>query len=118
MGSLCTIWTGDILGRPRSLLVGSIIIGVGAIIQASSYGVAQMIVGRIVAGAGTGMNTATASIWQAETSKFSSRGKLIIIQMVFIPIATSHPLHIRKTNSLTNVTHRQIASQVLLYRIG
>lgn len=40
-----------------------------------------MMVGRIVAGLGTGMNTATAGVWQAETSKMNSRGKLVIIQM-------------------------------------
>lgn len=82
IGSVTTIWTGDILGRPRQILVGSLFLAVGAIIQASSFSVAQMVVGRIVAGVGTGMNTATASIWQAETSKMSSRGKLIIVQMV------------------------------------
>ncbi|KAK6388317.1 hypothetical protein LTR65_007995 [Meristemomyces frigidus] len=40
-----------------------------------------MMVGRVVAGLGTGMNTATAGVWQAETSKMRSRGKLVIIQM-------------------------------------
>merc|ERR1711939_643353 len=40
-----------------------------------------MMVGRIVAGLGTGANTATAGVWQAETSKMNSRGKLVIIQM-------------------------------------
>jgi MFS family permease len=40
-----------------------------------------MMVGRIVAGSGTGMNTATAGVWQAETSRMNSRGKLIVIQM-------------------------------------
>lgn len=59
-----------------------------------------MMVGRVVAGLGTGMNTATAGVsrdrilsqgwtlfinmtqvWQSETSKMSSRGKLVIIQM-------------------------------------
>lgn len=80
-GALSTIYTGDILGRPRVILVGSTIIALGAIIQASSYSVAQMMVGRVVAGVGTGMNTATAGVWQAETSKMRSRGKLVIIQM-------------------------------------
>ena len=42
---------------------------IGAILQISSYSVAQMIVGRIVAGLGNGLNTATAPVWQAETSK-------------------------------------------------
>lgn len=82
IGAMSTIWTGDILGRPRQIIVGSTIIAIGAIIQTASYSVAQMMVGRIVAGLGTGMNTATAGVWQAETSKMRSRGKLVIIQMV------------------------------------
>ena len=80
-GALSTIYTGDILGRPRTIMLGSSIIALGATIQASSYSVAQMMVGRVVAGLGTGMNTATAGVWQAETSKMTSRGKLVIIQM-------------------------------------
>ncbi|KAI9810486.1 MAG: hypothetical protein M1827_006262 [Pycnora praestabilis] len=80
-GAMSTIWTGDILGRPRVIILGSTVIAVGAIIQTCSYGVAQMMVGRVVAGLGTGMNTATAGVWQAETSKMRSRGKLVIIQM-------------------------------------
>jgi MFS family permease len=80
-GALSTIYTGDILGRPRVIMLGSSVIALGAIIQTSSYGVPQMLVGRIVAGFGTGMNTATAGVWQAETSKMRSRGKLVIIQM-------------------------------------
>lgn len=78
---MSTIWTGDILGRPRQIILGSTIIGIGAIIQTCSWTVASMMVGRIVAGIGTGMNTATAGVWQAETSKMNSRGKLVIIQM-------------------------------------
>ncbi|KAK5942210.1 hypothetical protein PMZ80_006165 [Knufia obscura] len=80
-GALSTLYTGDKLGRPRTLILGSLVIGVGAIIQAACYGAAQMYVGRVVAGLGTGMNTATAGVWQSETSKMRSRGKLIIIQM-------------------------------------
>lgn len=82
VGAMSTVWTGDYFGRPRQILVGSTVIAVGGIIQAASYGVPQMMVGRVVAGLGTGMNTATAGVWQSETSKMSSRGKLVIIQMV------------------------------------
>ncbi|EDU46687.1 ProP Permease of the major facilitator superfamily [Pyrenophora tritici-repentis] len=81
IGAMSTIWTGDILGRPRQILFGSTVIGIGAIIQSCSSTVATMMAGRVVAGLGTGMNTATAGVWQAETSKMSSRGKLVIIQM-------------------------------------
>lgn len=80
-GALSTLYSGDRLGRPRVLMLGSSVVALGAVIQAASYGPAQMYVGRIVAGLGTGMNTATAGVWQSETSKMHSRGKLIIIQM-------------------------------------
>ncbi|GAB7358124.1 hypothetical protein MBLNU230_g0283t1 [Neophaeotheca triangularis] len=80
-GAMSTVWTGDKLGRPRQLLLGSIVIGLGAIIQTACWDVGQMYAGRVIAGLGTGMNTATAGVWQAETSKMSSRGKLVIIQM-------------------------------------
>lgn len=81
VGAMSTILTGDKLGRPRQIILGSTIIAIGAIIQTASYTIAQMMVGRVVAGLGTGMNTATAGVWQSETSKMSSRGKLVIIQM-------------------------------------
>ncbi|KAK3110746.1 hypothetical protein LTR53_014657 [Teratosphaeriaceae sp. CCFEE 6253] len=55
---------------------------IGAILQITTYSVAQMIVGRIIAGIGNGMNTATAPPWQAETSKASWRGKLIVIELI------------------------------------
>ena len=81
VGAMSTIITGDILGRPRQILLGSTVIAVGGIIQATAYGFPQMMVGRVIAGLGTGMNTATAGVWQSETSKMRSRGKLVIIQM-------------------------------------
>jgi MFS family permease len=55
---------------------------IGAIIQIASFGVPEMIVGRIVAGIGNGINTSTAPVWQGETSKASWRGKLIVIEMI------------------------------------
>lgn len=41
-----------------------------------------MIVGRIVAGVGNGMNTIAIPIWQSETAKAHERGKLIVLQLV------------------------------------
>ena len=80
-GALSTLYTGDKLGRPRTLMLGSTIIAVGAIVQAACMNAAMQYAGRVIAGLGTGMNTATAGVWQSETSKMRSRGKLIIIQM-------------------------------------
>ncbi len=55
---------------------------VGAVLQIAAYGVPQMIVGRIVGGIGNGMNTATAPVWQSETSQVKWRGKLVVLEMI------------------------------------
>ena len=64
------------------MLVGTTIMSVGAILQITTYGVPQIIVGRIIAGIGNGINTSTAPPWQAETSKAAWRGKLIVIELI------------------------------------
>ena len=45
--ALMRVKTGDILGRPRVIILGSTVIAIGAVIQTASYSVAQMLVGRI-----------------------------------------------------------------------
>jgi len=40
-GALSTILTGDWLGRPRQILLGSTIIAIGAVIQTASWSVPQ-----------------------------------------------------------------------------
>ena len=55
---------------------------VGAILQVTSYGTAQMFVRRIVADIGNGINIATAPVWQAETSVINLSEKLVVIQLI------------------------------------
>ncbi|GLA26509.1 hypothetical protein AnigIFM63326_003669 [Aspergillus niger] len=55
---------------------------VGTNLQCSSYSLAQMFVGRVVISLGNGMNTATARIWQTETSPAHWRRRLVILEMV------------------------------------
>lgn len=50
---------GDMLGRRKTIFVGSSIMVVGAIIQTASYSLAQLIVGRIVTGFGNGTSFCT-----------------------------------------------------------
>lgn len=54
-----TFMTGDYLGRRWSIWIGMGLVIVGATLQASSFSVAQLVVGRIVTGLGTGMKTST-----------------------------------------------------------
>lgn len=44
------LWMGEALGRKKTVLVGTTVVTVGAVIHIASYSVPQMIVGRIVAG--------------------------------------------------------------------
>ncbi|KAL8700104.1 MAG: hypothetical protein Q9201_005633 [Fulgogasparrea decipioides] len=81
-GAVAAFTLGEMLGRKKTILLGTTVMSIGAILQTTAYGVPQMIVGRIVAGIGNGLNTATAPVWQAETSKAAWRGKLVVIEMI------------------------------------
>lgn len=81
-GAIGSYFLGDYLGRKKSILIGTTLLSIGALLQITTYSVAQVIVGRIIAGLGNGMNTSTAPPWQAETSKASWRGKLIVIELI------------------------------------
>ncbi|RGP64839.1 sugar transporter stl1 [Fusarium longipes] len=74
------VW-GEKLGRRRSILAGCIILIVGAVLQASSYTRAMMIVGRIVSGVGLGIVNSTVPVMQAEFSPKSSRGIYVCAQL-------------------------------------
>ncbi|KAJ5408032.1 Major facilitator superfamily domain general substrate transporter [Penicillium cosmopolitanum] len=80
-GAILAFTLGERLGRKKSILLGTVIMAVGTILQASSYSLPQMFVGRIVLGLGNGINTATAPIWQTETTPAKWRGKLVILDL-------------------------------------
>lgn len=58
-GAIFTLFAGEWLGRRMVIMIGCVVLTIGAVLQASAFGIPQMIVGRIVAGLGNGMNTAT-----------------------------------------------------------
>ncbi|KAI8633194.1 general substrate transporter [Xylariaceae sp. FL1651] len=82
LGAISVIWFGERLGRKNTILTGTTIMSIGAILQITAFGLPQMFVGRVIAGIGNGINTSTAPVWQGETSKATWRGKLIIIEMI------------------------------------
>lgn len=100
-GAVATIWLGNMLGRKRTIMVGSSIMVIGAAIQCSSYSLGQLIASRLITGFGngearqqprscqsfadlsfliTGMNTSTVPTWQSETSKSHRRGQMVMIE--------------------------------------
>lgn len=63
-------------------MLGCTLLTVGGAIQASSFGLAQLIVGRIVAGLGTGLNTTAIPMWHVESSEGAQRGKAVTMELV------------------------------------
>ncbi|RMZ07090.1 hypothetical protein D0864_02082 [Hortaea werneckii] len=80
-GAGFTLFAGERLGRRWMIMLGSVVLAIGAVLQASAYGIPQMIVGRIVAGLGNGMNTATIPVWHSELTKATDRGKSLSIEL-------------------------------------
>ena len=58
-GSLLALVLCEKLGRRWSIMLGCFILCIGGTLQASAFSIPHMIVGRIVAGLGNGLNTST-----------------------------------------------------------
>ncbi|GAA5846259.1 hypothetical protein JCM9279_005879 [Rhodotorula babjevae] len=80
-GAVFAFFCGDRLGRRQCIMLGMLVLSIGAILQFMSYSLAQLIVGRIVTGLGNGLNTATIPVYQNETSKAHHRGRAVVIEM-------------------------------------
>jgi hypothetical protein len=71
---------GDILGRRKTILYGSMIFVVGGALQTFATSMAMMMVGRIIAGLGVGMLSTIVPVYQSEISPPHNRGKLACIE--------------------------------------
>ncbi|KAK2739037.1 hypothetical protein FQN57_006719 [Myotisia sp. PD_48] len=80
ISSLCVGKIGDIIGRRRTILYGSMIFFVGGALQTFATGIPMMLVGRIVAGLGVGALSTIVPVYQSEISPPHNRGKLACIE--------------------------------------
>lgn len=101
-GAILAFLFGERLGRRWTIIIGCAILTVGAAIQTAAYGVPQLIAGRIIAGLGNGMNTATirkfrcykrhalsarkfadccVAVWHSELMKPTLRGRGLSIEL-------------------------------------
>ncbi|RSL92304.1 hypothetical protein CEP52_013880 [Fusarium oligoseptatum] len=80
-GAIFCLLAGEYLGRRKSIMIGCVVLSVGAALQASAFGIPQMIVGRIVAGLGNGMNTSTIPVWHSELMKAKNRGRGLAVEL-------------------------------------
>ena len=60
---MLTYRKGQKLGRKKTTVAAQLVTIVGATLQATSYGLGQMITARVVTGIGVGMLTATVPVW-------------------------------------------------------
>ncbi|KAK4991879.1 hypothetical protein LTR50_001498 [Elasticomyces elasticus] len=81
IGAVSTSFVGEKLGRRKSVLIGVIIMMVGALLQATAYATAHMIVARIISGTGMGFINSTVPVIQAEFSPKATRGMYVCAQL-------------------------------------
>ncbi|KAJ4347826.1 Ribulose bisphosphate carboxylase large chain [Didymosphaeria variabile] len=71
---------GDMLGRRRTIMWGSIIFVVGGALQTTATGMPMMLLGRIIAGLGVGTLSTIVPVYQSEISPPHNRGRLACIE--------------------------------------
>ncbi|KAF4507548.1 hypothetical protein G6O67_004037 [Ophiocordyceps sinensis] len=84
IGAVIAIFIGNPLGRRRIIFLGTVIMVIGAVLQASAFNLEHFIIGRIITGLGNGGNTSTVPMWQSETCSAHKRGKLVMIEGALI----------------------------------
>jgi len=74
------------LGRRYMIWLAMGLIIVGASLQTSAHTLAHLIVGRVITGLGTGIDSSTVPMYQSELSKREWRGRLVSWEILFIGI--------------------------------
>lgn len=83
-GCITTAASNGRWGRKTVTHLGSIVLSLGAAIQAASFQVAQLIVGRIVAGFGLGLIVSNVIVWQTEVTPSKIRGFAVASALSFL----------------------------------
>ena len=80
IGSGFVLFKGDKMGRRWCVVIGSIIMIIGTVVMVVHDTLPSFVVGRVVAGIGNGLNTATIPMLQSELSRPQYRGLLVFIE--------------------------------------
>ncbi|PLN80732.1 putative MFS monosaccharide transporter [Aspergillus taichungensis] len=84
LGTLCGAllggWTGDWIGRIKTIAIGAAWAILGAALQCSAQNHDWMICSRFINGIGTGILNAIVPVWATETAEHTSRGQFIAIE--------------------------------------
>ncbi|OAL24066.1 hypothetical protein AYO22_05947 [Fonsecaea multimorphosa] len=93
-GCIFNVIFGDLLGRRKSIGLAMVWVCIGAVLQASSYQLAQLMVGRFVGGFGVGIVSATVAMYQAEMCEAHIRGRLFCSQLIFVTLGVILALYL------------------------
>ena len=81
LGAVASSFFGDKLGRRGTTSTGAIVLILGALLQATAYTRAQIIVARTVSGCGIGIANAAFAVYQAEFSPKANRGLCVSLSI-------------------------------------
>ncbi|KAI0931199.1 hypothetical protein AcW2_000135 [Taiwanofungus camphoratus] len=85
VGAIAQAFTSDRFGRRGSILIWSAVFTVGTVIQTSTiHSLAQIIIGRFIAGLGVGALSGIVPLYNGETAPKALRGTLIVLYQVQI----------------------------------
>ncbi|KAF3037312.1 hypothetical protein E8E12_002239 [Didymella heteroderae] len=65
-GCILNIFIGDYFGRRRMIWIAMVFVLVGATLQTSAFHVSHLIIGRVITGLGTGIDSSTVPMYQSE----------------------------------------------------
>jgi MFS family permease len=71
---------GDVFGRRKTILYGSVIFVIGGALQTFATSMAMMMLGRIIAGLGVGALSTIVPVYQSEISPPHNRGRMGCIE--------------------------------------
>lgn len=77
IGSAGAGWSMDKLSRRWSILLGSLVSIIGAVLQAASVNIPMLVVGRVLSGFSTGMVYSVAPVYLSELAPPENRGFLV-----------------------------------------
>lgn len=84
IGALSCAFLSDWIGRCKTIFIAAILSIIGQVLQTSSYGIIQFVIGRVVLGISIGQFNVAVPVWQSECSAARTRGQHVIIDGIFI----------------------------------
>lgn len=85
-GCILTFIFCEKTGRRLAMFTAMFFIIIGATLQCSAYTVPHLMIGRFVAGIGTGIETSTVPMYQSELCEANKRGRLVSSEPLFVGV--------------------------------